>query len=284
MPAEASSAPASDGAQGGRGRPRQRRRGQRGGRGGQGQGRGGAAEQGGQSATTAPVERTNDSPTPANDPGDAVASSSSRGRGRARGRGRGGGGGGLRAGRGGAAVRGGGFVAGTQRTFGGHLTSEMADGGGQVNGDAGLSAAAAEFVPGQAIAPKSRQPPRQKAPQYPLAPKSTAEDLPTRIHQDISNGQYECVICASEVLRSSKVWSCNLCWTVVHLPCVKKWHKSQIEKPNPQEQEQPDQPRTWRCPGCNSKLTEHPSSYHCWCGKDINPQNTVTPGRVVRAI
>ncbi|KAG7152949.1 FKBP12-associated protein 1 like [Verticillium longisporum] len=160
-----------------------------------------------------------------------------------------------------------------QRTFGGHLTSEMADGGGQVNGDAGLSAAAAEFVPGQAIAPKSRQPPRQKAPQYPLAPKSTAEDLPTRIHQDISNGQYECVICASEVLRSSKVWSCNLCWTVVHLPCVKKWHKSQIEKPNPQEQEQPDQPRTWRCPGCNSKLTEHPSSYHCWCGKDINPQN-----------
>ncbi|KAH6686497.1 transcriptional repressor NF-X1 [Verticillium dahliae] len=273
MPAEASSAPASDGAQGGRGRPRQRRRGQRGGRGGQGQGRGGAAEQGGQSATTAPVERTNDSPTPANDPGDAVASSSSRGRGRARGRGRGGGGGGLRAGRGGAAVRGGGFVAGTQRTFGGHLTSEMADGGGQVNGDAGLSAAAAEFVPGQAIAPKSRQPPRQKAPQYPLAPKSTAEDLPTRIHQDISNGQYECVICASEVLRSSKVWSCNLCWTVVHLPCVKKWHKSQIEKPNPQEQEQPDQPRTWRCPGCNSKLTEHPSSYHCWCGKDINPQN-----------
>ncbi|PNH62601.1 hypothetical protein VD0002_g5515 [Verticillium dahliae] len=205
MPAEASSAPASDGAQGGRGRPRQRRRGQRGGRGGQGQGRGGAAEQGGQSATTAPVERTNDSPTPANDPGDAVASSSSRGRGRARGRGRGGGGGGLRAGRGGAAVRGGGFVAGTQRTFGGHLTSEMADGGGQVNGDAGLSAAAAEFVPGQAIAPKSRQPPRQKAPQYPLAPKSTAEDLPTRIHQDISNGQYECVICASEVLRSSKL-------------------------------------------------------------------------------
>ncbi|KAG7125532.1 hypothetical protein HYQ45_013146 [Verticillium longisporum] len=190
MPAEASSAPASDGAQGGRGRPRQRRRGQRGGRGGQGQGRGGAAEQGGQSATTAPVERTNDSPTPANDPGDAVASSSSRGRGRARGRARGGGGGGLRAGRGGAAVRGGGFVAGTQRTFGGHLTSEMADGGGQVNGDAGLSAAAAEFVPGQAIAPK-RQPPRQKAPQYPLAPKSTAEDLPTRIHQDISNGQYD---------------------------------------------------------------------------------------------
>lgn len=60
----------------------------------------------------------------------------------------------MRAGRGGAAVRGGGFVAGTQRTFGGHLTSEMADGGGQVNGDAGLSAAAAEFVPGQAIAPK----------------------------------------------------------------------------------------------------------------------------------
>ncbi|KAM0332582.1 hypothetical protein ACHAQA_002866 [Verticillium albo-atrum] len=124
----------------------------------------------------------------------------------------------------------------------------MTDGDGEVNGHDGLSPAAAEFVPGQAIAPR-RQPPKQKAPQYPLAPKSTAEDLPTRIHQDISNGQYECVICASEVLRPSKIWSCNLCWTVVHLPCVKKWHKSQIEKPNPQEQEQPDQPKTWRCPG-----------------------------------
>ena len=35
---------------------------------------------------------------------------------------------------------------------------------------------------------------------------------------------------------------------------------------------QPQNEPTWRCPGCNSKLTDDPGTYHCWCGKEINPK------------
>ncbi|KAH8675312.1 hypothetical protein BX600DRAFT_377735 [Xylariales sp. PMI_506] len=143
---------------------------------------------------------------------------------------------------------------------------------------ANLSGEASEFVPGQNIH-DSRVGPVPKAPRAPKAPKaqvtrsaskSTAPDLPTRIHEDITNGQYECVICTNEVLANSRVWSCSICWTVAHMSCVKKWHTNQMKKP-----EQPDAPlpTSWRCPGCNSSLTEEPSSYHCWCGKEVNPKS-----------
>ncbi|KAE9573325.1 hypothetical protein CGMCC3_g10591 [Colletotrichum fructicola] len=113
---------------------------------------------------------------------DASASGSGR-----RGRGRGGSRGGRRGGgRGGSGVAA--PVPGTQRTFGGRLTTNA---GPDENAAAGLSAAAPDFVPGQPVPQRSAPAPKQKKPQYPLAPKSTAADLPTRIHEDISHGQYE---------------------------------------------------------------------------------------------
>ncbi|OLN88510.1 FKBP12-associated protein 1-like protein [Colletotrichum chlorophyti] len=228
------------------------------GRGDRGQGNGGRRGGSGRNAS-AQQPQNQPQPTPAlgNVPENATSESAPSSSGR-RGRGRGGSRGGRRV----AAGRGG-PVSGTHRTFGGHLTTGAnADDGAT----ASLSADASEFVPGQPVVPRGgKQAPKQRKPQYPLAPKSTAEDLPTRIHEDINNGQYECVICSSEVLRPSRVWSCGLCWTVLHLSCVKKWFTSQLKKD--------DETRSWRCPGCNSSLTEEPSSYHCWCGKDISPRN-----------
>ncbi|KAH7328838.1 putative NF-X1 finger transcription factor [Stachybotrys elegans] len=146
--------------------------------------------------------------------------------------------------------------AGPQRSFGGHLTSS-AD---QASSEApSLSGDAPE------TAPK-----REKQSQAKL-PKSTAADLATRIHEDISNANYECAICTDEVLRNSSIWSCTVCWTVVHLKCVKKWYDNQ-KKINQSQPHQSQQEVSWRCPGCNSNLTDEPGSYHCWCGKDINPQ------------
>ncbi|KAK4136739.1 hypothetical protein BT67DRAFT_448052 [Trichocladium antarcticum] len=100
--------------------------------------------------------------------------------------------------------------------------------------------------------------------------KSSAEDLPTRIHEDIDNRQYECVICTNEVLRSSKLWSCSICWTVTHIGCVRKWHANQMKQRD--ENPGPNQPEGWRCPGCNSALIEQPGPYQCWCGKDTDPK------------
>lgn len=158
----------------------------------------------------------------------------------------------------------------THRAFGGHLTSETPDDAESESGAASLNGDAPVFVPGQPMTARSKPvPSRPKRPTVQL-PKSTAVDLPTRVHEDIKNFNYECAICTDDVTRSSQVWSCTICWTVIHLRCAKKWYTNQMKREdNPA---QPQQELQWRCPGCNSKLTDDPGSYHCWCGKDINPK------------
>ncbi len=139
---------------------------------------------------------------------------------------------------------------------------------------AGLSAAAPEFVPGQPVATATRAPPPKQIQPKPATrrmSKSSAADMPTRIHEDISNGQYDCVVCSNEVLRNSRIWSCSVCWQVTHLKCAQQWHKSQT-KP---KEDDPNlgQPQGWRCPSCNSTLEDAPRPhYQCWCGKEMDPK------------
>ncbi|KAI0175890.1 hypothetical protein GGR52DRAFT_334260 [Hypoxylon sp. FL1284] len=151
------------------------------------------------------------------------------------------------------------------RTFGGHLTTNTENGDASSTASAGLNVAAPDFVPGESSTKQNAVKPQVKTKVSQNAPKSTAQDLPTRIHEDISNGQYECVICTNEVLRNSKVWSCPICWTATHMSCVKKWFSNRSRNA---DQEQSN----WRCPGCNSPMADEPSTYKCWCGKEINPK------------
>ncbi|KAJ3494781.1 hypothetical protein NLG97_g3856 [Lecanicillium saksenae] len=114
-----------------------------------------------------------------------------------------------------------------RRAFGGHLTSATEDGNETANAVpspvASLSADAPEFVPGQPVVSRSKvakSAPSRSKQARPKLPKSTAADLATRIHEDISNANYECTVCTDEVLRTSHVWSCTLCWTVVHMKYI----------------------------------------------------------------
>ncbi|KAI0555399.1 hypothetical protein F4679DRAFT_523582 [Xylaria curta] len=158
------------------------------------------------------------------------------------------------------------------RAFGGRLTVETGPEDQSSGSPTSLNASASTFVPGQPFV----QPSTQAANNNSLKParrlsKSSAPDLPTRIHEDISNGQYECVICTNEVLRNSRTWSCSICWTATHMSCVKKWFTNRIKPPEQEQQQQP-QLQVWRCPGCNSTMNDEPGVYHCWCGKEINPK------------
>ncbi|KXJ95910.1 hypothetical protein Micbo1qcDRAFT_192794 [Microdochium bolleyi] len=188
-----------------------------------------------------------------------------------RGRGRGRGGGGRPPRRGGSNSVGGRQQARTTigavpRSFGGHLTTDA----GSEAGDAGsLNADAVEFVPGQPVkAGGKKAQPKPKATPTRRMSRSTAPDLPTRIHEDITNGHYECVICTNEVLPNSRIWSCTICWTVTHGTCVGKWYTNQINQAKNAED------KSWRCPGCNSAMgAEEPAKYHCWCGKEPNPRS-----------
>ncbi|PBP22842.1 NF-X1 type zinc finger protein [Diplocarpon rosae] len=83
-----------------------------------------------------------------------------------------------------------------QRAFGGQLTAATPSEGS-------LAGDAPEFVPGQPVAPRARQPQCRNPPRRRMS-KSGAPDIATRTHEDITHGQYECVICTNEVLPNSK--------------------------------------------------------------------------------
>ncbi|OJJ42906.1 hypothetical protein ASPZODRAFT_1236892 [Penicilliopsis zonata CBS 506.65] len=148
----------------------------------------------------------------------------------------------------------------------------------------GLRVEAPEFVPGVQPAEKPPQAPKAKAKVKAKPPKvttkSTAPDIATRTHEDIAHNLYECPICTSELGRRSRVWSCQLCWTVFHLSCIKKWSQNEgsaaaqdaarrLEDGN---EEATAASRAWRCPGCNLAQEVRPTTYSCWCEKEVDPR------------
>ncbi|KAJ5682161.1 hypothetical protein N7462_005326 [Penicillium macrosclerotiorum] len=151
-----------------------------------------------------------------------------------------------------------------------------------------LRANAPDFVPGTPGTPtlaskpssvekgkgRAKPKPLQKTPK--LTTKSIADDIATRIHEDIAHNLYECPICTSELGRRSKIWSCELCWTVFHLSCIKKWSTNQgaaAQTRQPQNDEAALTPKAWRCPGCNLSHEIFPSAYTCWCEKEVDPKS-----------
>jgi transcriptional repressor NF-X1 len=155
-----------------------------------------------------------------------------------------------------------------QRVFGGQLTSLAPS-----SRDGSLAGDAPEFVPGRPIDTRTRH--RPQAHRQRRMSKSQAPDIPTRTHEDITNGQYECGICTNEVLLNSKVWSCKTCWSVLHLSCVKKWSMNEVatHQQRAAENDELPPPRQWRCPGCNLPKNELPDRYTCWCAKEIEPRS-----------
>ncbi|CAG8980129.1 hypothetical protein HYALB_00013614 [Hymenoscyphus albidus] len=153
-----------------------------------------------------------------------------------------------------------------QRAFGGQLSSNI-----PAEAEGTLAADAPVFVPGQPVVPRARRP---QAPRPRRMSKSQAPDLPTRIHEDITNRQHDCSICFNDVLPNSKIWGCKTCWAVLHLSCVTKWARDQGStlQQRPAENGELPPPRQWRCPACNLPKQEMPTTYTCWCAKEIEPR------------
>ena len=163
------------------------------------------------------------------------------------------------------------------RTFGAQLTVNTAEATGAATSSAEsmLSPKAASFVP-SSLPPSGKASHAHKSvqPRKRRASKSTAPDLPTRIHEDIDNGQYECAVCTNEIFRDSKIWSCMTCWSVFHFSCIKKWSHSEGAKVTQRRGENEEIASTqWRCPGCNLPQDITPSTFTCWCSKEVDPRS-----------
>lgn len=97
-----------------------------------------------------------------------------------------------------------------------------------------------------------------------VLPKSKETQTACLIEQ-LTEEKYECMVCCDVVRVMAPVWSCQSCFHVFHLNCIKKWARS----PASQADEKGD---GWRCPACQNVASQPPTSYICFCGKVTNPE------------
>lgn len=88
------------------------------------------------------------------------------------------------------------------------------------------------------------------------------ESLASTIIQEIIDGTYTCLVCTCEIDHTSKIWSCDQCYRVYDLDCIKDWAVRGSSTKN----------KEWRCPSCNVGHRKIPSRFTCWCGRTTNPK------------
>lgn len=90
-----------------------------------------------------------------------------------------------------------------------------------------------------------------------------SEAISTTIIQEIDEGTYICLVCTCEIDRQSEIWSCQECYRVYDLECIKDWAVRGSSTTGNRE---------WRCPACNFEHSALPSKFTCWCGRVKNPK------------
>lgn len=83
--------------------------------------------------------------------------------------------------------------------------------------------------------------------------------------EQLSEEKYECMVCCEIIRVMAPVWSCQNCFHVFHLNCIKKWARSPASQAD-------DGSEGWRCPACQHVAFRVPNSYTCFCGKVTNPE------------
>nr|CCC89923.1 unnamed protein product [Trypanosoma congolense IL3000] len=105
-----------------------------------------------------------------------------------------------------------------------------------------------------------------------------ATELAKDISHRLGNGTYECSICSEPIRLRDRLWTCAMCFGVLHLPCVKNWvhvfieerKKSDASHPAPTSSSTPVD--EFRCPLCQSSAPVSSASvYKCFCGKTTEP-------------
>uniref|UniRef100_K7FMW8 Transcriptional repressor NF-X1 n=1 Tax=Pelodiscus sinensis TaxID=13735 RepID=K7FMW8_PELSI len=83
--------------------------------------------------------------------------------------------------------------------------------------------------------------------------------------EQLTTEKYECMVCCEVIRTIAPVWSCQNCYHVFHLNCIKKWARSPASQAE-------DGNSGWRCPACQNVSTRVPATYTCFCGRVNNPE------------
>ncbi|BES90388.1 R3H domain [Nesidiocoris tenuis] len=94
-----------------------------------------------------------------------------------------------------------------------------------------------------------------------------------RLTHQLNSHSCECVICTDVIQSTYHIWPCRFCHNVFHLPCIRRWAKTNRGVSG--------KPNCWMCPICRheKKCIPNRLRYNCFCGRVKKPgmKQGVTP-------
>lgn len=88
----------------------------------------------------------------------------------------------------------------------------------------------------------------------------------------LATGKVECMICYDNVGRNAPVWSCASCYSIFHMPCIRKWVRAPTSS-DISVSAAGNGEANWRCPGCQTvqMSSANELQYYCFCGQVRDP-------------
>ncbi|XP_051970866.1 transcriptional repressor NF-X1-like isoform X2 [Xyrauchen texanus] len=108
-------------------------------------------------------------------------------------------------------------------------------------------------------------PGRRTGPVKRMEPPKSKETQTGCLIEQLTEEKYECMVCCEVIRLMAPVWSCQSCFHVFHLNCIKKWARSPASQADYGSE-------GWRCPACQHVAPKAPNAYTCFCGKVTNPE------------
>lgn len=102
--------------------------------------------------------------------------------------------------------------------------------------------------------------------------KINTPQLVQELEVKLKTGKIECMICYENVGRNAPVWSCASCYSIFHMPCVRKWARAPTSS-DISVTATGNGEANWRCPGCQAvqMSTSNELQYFCFCGQVREP-------------
>nr|XP_054754423.1 NF-X1-type zinc finger protein NFXL1-like [Lytechinus pictus] len=94
------------------------------------------------------------------------------------------------------------------------------------------------------------------------------------LQEACQSGANDCSVCLGKIRRVDPIWTCDSCFTSLHLQCIQKWAKEGILQASLQKEDDDTSPaqNVWSCPNCRTEypFTQCPRQYTCFCKKVVD--------------
>ena len=93
-------------------------------------------------------------------------------------------------------------------------------------------------------------------------------EMTQNLINDLKNNKLNCMICELTIKKDQSIWSCNICYNIIHLNCINEWIKKNNPNFNEKSKDENNNKLTWTCPHCKGLYENNKFPiYNCYCGK-----------------